>query len=257
MTALPSLHNACNGVPAPLACPILLGDTELLQLIYKTGAMSVVPVEAVDKLITMARKTDTSDLYSTNGQVEGNVLTEERGDWVPTKKHEFFLRLIAESCKVSLDTVTRIDKTIHIKRARALKDVNTPKAAMVVNNRIFFYYLCSNESTKRSNQHLAAWFDISPSPHAPRQHAFELPSEIKTRTNASESVISTTLQDGRVPRECIMCKKTDNKTKKHLRCGQCLGVSYCSRVCQKNHWNGGHNTQCKTYNPGKKKKKNK
>lgn len=53
--------------------------------------------------------------------------------------------------------------------------------------------------------------------------------------------------------ECATCGaagrgvgKTETRLERHLACSKCSLVWYCSRECQKAHWNAGHKVECET-----------
>jgi hypothetical protein len=43
---------------------------------------------------------------------------------------------------------------------------------------------------------------------------------------------------------CACCEEHYKRTALR-KCGQCLGVLYCSRECQVKHWKEGHKQHCK------------
>ncbi|KAF7120294.1 hypothetical protein RHSIM_Rhsim13G0155200 [Rhododendron simsii] len=47
-------------------------------------------------------------------------------------------------------------------------------------------------------------------------------------------------------RQCVMCER-EVHGQQSLTCDQCRAVSYCSALCQKQHWKETHNTLCRLY----------
>ena len=48
-----------------------------------------------------------------------------------------------------------------------------------------------------------------------------------------------------MPRACGSCGRAEDQGEKFFHCARCKVVSYCSKVCQVNHWKrGGHKQEC-------------
>lgn len=214
------LLNETVGVPLRFSCPPLLSGSER-DVCYKTYAVaSSVPVECVDRIVTLVRNLPTTEAYDTHGGVVDEALIDLRVSWSINRGYR---RLLLKALRpFTIEDAILIDQSFRVKRCRGNTCVRDAYGTM----RCLVWYQTNTQH--RGSRHAGAWFDITLSVEPVR-----LPFEAKADTEQKRILASSILR-----RTCGGCGAGDNPTQGNTfkACSRCKTTYYCSVTCQRAAW---------------------